>query len=151
MKRTYLSIRSLLSSGVATLIGWLGLSGCDRSDINNGMCMYGTPTVKYQFKVKVTDQVGRPVEGLLVGILQDDEREHTDSDGRATIDGRYNGKYKDHEVTFVVKDVDGAKNGFVTDLTQKEKITTADFTKRNIDSWDNGTVQKSTHLKVERK
>lgn len=151
MKKTYLSIRSLVSAGVLTLLGWLGLSGCNRSAVNCGMCEYGTPTVNYEFKVKVTDQMGKPVEGLEVGILQDDDREHTNNDGEATIDGDYVGIYKDHQVTFIVRDIDGPKNGVVTDLTQNENIYKSDFVKKGDGHWDNGTVMKWVNLKVKRK
>lgn len=133
------------------MLGWLGLSGCDRIGSKSGMCMYGTPTVNYQFKVKVTDQAGKPVEGLQVSIREDKDKELTDNQGVATIEGRYTGGYVDHEVTFMVKDVDGEKNGIVTDLSKSEKITKADFINKGDGSWNNGTVKKDISLKVERK
>ncbi len=151
MRKAYLSIRAVLSAGVATLVSWLGLSGCDRSTMNNGMCMYGTPTVEYQFKVKVTDQTGKPVEGLQVGILQDSDRELTGKDGVATIEGQYTGFYEDHEVNLLVKDIDGDTNGIVTELNKSERITKADFVKKGNGAWNNGTVKKEINLKVERK
>lgn len=150
MRKVYLSIKSLLSAGVVTLVGWLGLAGCGRLAINNGMCMYGTPTVDYQFKVKVVDQKGEPVEGLEVGIVEDQDRKLTSSSGEATIKGDYTGTYKDHEVHFVVKDIDGGKNGVVTDLNQAEKITKADFVKKGDGAWQSGSVEKTVNLKVER-
>ena len=133
------------------MLGWLGLSGCDRIGSKSGMCMYGTPTVNYQSKVKVTDQEGKPVEGLQVSIREDKDKELTDNQGVATIEGRYTGGYVDHEVTFMVKDVDGEKNGIVTDLSKSEKITKADFINKGDGSWNNGTVKKDISLKVERK
>lgn len=152
MRKTFLSIRLLLSTGAATLIGWLGLSGCNRSEMNSGMCMYGTPTVSYRFKVKVVDQEGKPVENIQVGVMEDaPNARQTDSEGQTTVQGSYTGSYQDHDVTFVVRDIDGEKNGVVTDLTRNEKITTADFVEKKRDGWENGTVSKDINLKVERK
>ena len=51
----------------------------------------------------------------------------------------------------MVKDVDGEKNGIVTDLSKSEKITKADFINKGDGSWNNGTVKKDISLKVERK
>ncbi len=64
MKRVYLSVRSLLSAGASLLLGWLGFASCD----SIGMEEYGTPTVDYEFKVRVTDQDAKPVEGLQVDL-----------------------------------------------------------------------------------
>lgn len=49
------------------LLGALGFSGCDKQQSNNQMCMYGTPTVEYVVKGKVTDSNGVPIKGIVVG------------------------------------------------------------------------------------
>lgn len=113
--------------------------------------MYGTPTVSYQFKVKVTDQVGKPVEGLKVGLEEDNESQLTNGEGVATIAGSYTGFYEDHEVTFKVNDIDGEKNGMVTNINVTKKVTKSDFTNKGDGGWNNGTVKKDINLKVERK
>ena len=150
MKKIFLSVRALCSAGFATLISSLGLSGCNLTDVNNGMAEYGTPTVKYQFKVKVVDQTNAPVEGLEVQV-QGDGKQLTDATGTATLTGEYAGPRKEHEVTFAVKDVDGEKNGIVSDLSQTETIAEKDFVSQGNGGWDSGVVRKDINIKVERK
>lgn len=148
MKRVYLSLKSVLSAGAATLMGWLGFSSCD--NVVTGMAMYGTPTVKYQMKVKVVDQENKAIEGLEVGLAEDNDRELTNKEGIAVIKGTYTGFYRDHQVTLQVKDIDGDKNGVVTNAQTTEQITKDDFKIKGKGEWDNGTVIKDINLKVER-
>ena len=149
MKRVYLSVRSLLSAGASLLLGWLGFASCD----SIGMEEYGTPTVDYEFKVRVTDQDAKPVEGLQVAlpISHVNEKELTDAQGKAELDGSYTGPHRDHQVVLEVKDIDGEKNGVVADQQVTVEVKESDFVSKGSGNWNNGKVKKNIDIKVERK
>lgn len=152
MKRVYLSVRSLLSAGASLLLGWLGFASCTESP-GFGMAEYGTPTVDYEFKVRVTDQDAKPVEGLQVDlpVSHGDEKELTDAQGKAELDGSYTGFRRDHEVVLAVKDIDGEKNGIVADQQVTVEVKESDFVSKGSSNWNNGKVEKEIEIQVERK
>lgn len=152
MKRVYLSVRSLLSAGASLLLGWLGFASCTESP-GFGMAEYGTPTVDYEFKVRVTDQEAKPVEGLQVDLLNGygDKKKLTDAQGKAELDGSYTGFRRDHEVVLAVKDIDGEKNGVVADQQVTVEVKESDFVSKGSGNWNNGKVEKEIEIQVERK
>ena len=152
MKRAYLSVRSLLSAGAALLLGWLGFSSCSETP-DSGKVEYGTPTVDYEFKVRVTDQDAKPVEGLQVGLSRSygNEQELTDVQGNAELDGSYMGSRTDHKVVLEVKDIDGEKNGVVADKQVTVEVKESDFVSKGSGNWNNGKVKKDIEIRVERK
>ena len=149
MKRVYLSVRSLLSAGASLLLGWLGFTSCD----GVGMAEYGTPTVDYEFKVRVTDQDAKPVEGLQVDLLngRGDKKKLTDAQGNAELKGSYTGFGGEHGVVLEVKDIDGEKNGIVADQRDTIDIKESDFVSKGSKRWDNGKVKKDIEIQVKRK
>ena len=152
MKRVYLSVRSLLSAGAALLLGWLGFSGCSKTP-DAGMAEYGTPTVDYEFKVRVTDQDAKPVEGLQVNLPngRGDKKKLTDAQGNVELEGSYTGFRGDHGVALEVKDIDGEKNGVVADKQVIVDIKESDFVSKGSGNWNNGKVKKDIEIQVERK
>lgn len=117
------------------------------------MAEYGTPTVDYEFKVRVTDQDAKPVEGLQVDlpVSHGDEKELTDAQGNAELDGSYTGFRRDHQVVLEVKDIDGEKNGVVTDKQVTVEVKESDFVSKGSKRWNNGKVKKEIEIQVERK
>ena len=152
MKRVYLSVRSLLSAGASLLLGWLGFASCTES-LGGGMAEYGTPTVDYEFKVRVTDQDAKPVEGLQVDLLngRGDKKELTDAQGNAELEGSYTGFRRDHQIVLEVKDIDGDTNGIVADQRDTIDIKESDFVSKGSGNWNNGKVEKEIEIQVERK
>ena len=152
MKRAYLSVRSLLSAGASLLLGWLGFASCTES-LGGGMAEYGTPTVDYEFKVRVTDQDAKPVEGLQVDLPngRGDKKKLTDAQGKTELDGSYTGFYGGHKVVLEVKDIDGEKNGVVADQQVSVDIEESDFVSKGTGHWNNGKVKKDIEIQVERK
>ena len=152
MKRVYLSVRSLLSAGAALLLGWLGFSSCSETP-DSGKVEYGTPTVDYEFKVRVTDQDAKPVEGLQVDLPRSygDEKELTDAQGNVELDGSYTGSHSDHQVVLEVKDIDGEKNGVVADKQVTVEVKESDFVSKGSGNWNEGKVKKDIEIQVERK
>ena len=63
----------------ATLLPVLGFAGCGNP--GDSPDLYGTPTSDYQFKGRVTDADGKPVEDIKVvsGIVEGDRGFHEDS------------------------------------------------------------------------
>ena len=63
----------------ATLLPVLGFAGCGNP--GDSPDLYGSPTSDYQFKGRVTDADGKPVEGIKVvsGIVEGDNEIHEDS------------------------------------------------------------------------
>ncbi len=117
------------------------------------MAEYGTPTVDYEFKVRVTDQDAKPVEGLQVDLpmSRGDEKELTDAQGNAELDGSYTGFRRDHQVVLEVKDIDGEKNGVVADQQVTVEVKESDFVSKGSGNWDEGKVKKDIEIQVERK
>ena len=152
MKRVYLSVRSLLSAGASLLLGWLGFASCTES-LGGGMAEYGTPTVDYEFKVRVTDQDAKPVEGLQVDLLngRGDKKELTDAQGKAELEGSYTGFRRNHGVILEVKDIDGEKNGIIADQRDTVEVKESDFVSKGSGNWNNGKVEKEIEIQVERK
>lgn len=148
MKKVVVSLRALLSAGATALLGALGFSSC-AENINNGMAEYGTPTVQYKLKLKVTDQADQPIPGLSLKAIG--QSKTSDAEGKALIEGRDTGFYKDHEIVVEVKDIDGDANGVVKDEVKHIAISKSDFTSHQPKGWLNGTVEKEINLKVERK
>ena len=117
------------------------------------MVAYGTPTVDYEFKVRVTDQDAKPVEGLQVAlpISHVNEKELTDAQGKAELKGSYTGFRGGHGVALEVKDIDGEKNGVVTDKQVIVDVKESDFVSKGSGNWNNGKVKKDIEIQVERK
>ena len=152
MKRVYLSVRSLLSAGASLLLGWLGFASCSETP-ESGMAEYGTPVGNYEFKVRVTDQDAKPVEGLQVNIASGYQKKKglTDTLGEVQLSGQDVGFSAGSAVHFKVKDVDGEKNGIVTDKEVVVDIEISDFVKENPDTWSDPKLKKSVEIQVERK
>jgi putative lipoprotein (rSAM/lipoprotein system) len=82
------------------LLGLLGFTACEESE----MCEYGTPTVDFTVKGRVTDKTGNPIKGIAV------ESEHkwtsTGRDGRFYISG-----IRECTDAIYFRDGDGEANG----------------------------------------
>ncbi len=117
------------------------------------MAEYGTPTVDYEFKVRVTDQDAKPVEGLQVDLPSSygDKKKLTDAQGNAELEGSYTGFRRDHQIVLEVKDIDGDTNGIVADQRDTIDIKESDFVSKGSGNWNNGKVKKEIEIQVERK
>jgi putative lipoprotein (rSAM/lipoprotein system) len=105
----------------AMLAALLGITaGCKGGGSNEVICMYGVPTVSYELKGKVTDEGGKPVEGIEVSfarVAPSDSALVGSPFGPTVLTdaaGQWNIHYQDDptsilKVTFT--DVDGSENG----------------------------------------
>ena len=104
----------------AMLAALLGITAGCKGGGDDVICMYGVPTVSYELKGKVTDEGGKPVEGIEVSFARvspSDSARVGDPFGPTVVTdaaGLWNISYQDDpvpilKVTFT--DVDGAENG----------------------------------------
>ena len=104
-----------LLSALLTMLGY----GCTSE---NGMDMYGTPveygtpSVNYVFKGQVTDEAGKPVEGIKTSLkrIYPSYYEGTIDSTLTDTSGQYELKFKGligDEDKLIVEDTDGEANG----------------------------------------
>lgn len=87
------------------LIGALGFTACEESE----MCEYGTPTVDFTVKGRVTDADGKPVKGIVVS-----SKDVYGLDAVTGEDGHFATKTIQAvgiHGTLLFTDTDGAENG----------------------------------------
>ena len=104
----------------AMLAAVLGITAGCKDGGDDVICMYGVPTVSYELKGKVTDDAGKPVEGIEVTINRLTPTDSTYFESplgpavRSDSDGAWTMQFQDDpasilKVTF--RDVDGPENG----------------------------------------
>ena len=154
MKRINQAIQGLLS----TLLVLLGFSSCDKL----GALEYGSPYVDFQVKGQVTDESGRPIEGIRVTVENETygfsvnhdgvwkysfaDTVYTDADGRFVSreinDGSIYGK-------IFFEDIDGPANGsFLPDSANLEDLERKQI--EDEDGWYNGKFEVNVQQELER-
>ena len=91
------------------LLGALGFTACSDNSINSMMCEYGTPTVQFTVKGRVTDADGKPIKGIVISSK--------DVYGLDAVTGE-DGHFATQKIeaigihgTLLFTDIDGAENG----------------------------------------
>ena len=168
MRRKRWNVETLLSGALALL----GFTGC--SDINDAPDLYGTPSVDYRVLGTVTDEEGKPLEGIqvvmdnpwIVSYLDEGGKEilpkvdttnmkilpdtvYTDKKGQfsglKTMAGSLN------KLTVEFRDIDGEANGGEFD---SQNLVENDFDKKQVqdaDGWSTGEFELSRTVKLKRK
>ena len=168
MRRKKWNVEALLSGALALL----GFTGC--SDINDAPDLYGTPSVDYRVLGTVTDEEGKPLEGIqvvmdnpwIVSYLDEGGKEilpkvdtinmkilpdtvYTDEKGEfsglTTIASSLN------KLTVEFRDIDGEANGGEFD---SQNLVENDFDKKQVqdaDGWSTGEFELSRTVKLKRK
>lgn len=139
--RTKSALFTLYNRLLLALLGILGfnLAGCEISE------EYGTPYATYEFKGRVQDQAGRPIEGIQVEcrslagysaggypLAQTDAR------------GKFEGKTSDMPSTrWTVRfvDIDGPLHGSFADDSVEVTFENSDY-KKGKGSWNRGSASK---------
>lgn len=138
-----------LLSGAMVL---LGFASCDDDKV-----MYGSPSVKFQVKGKVTSDIGTPLEGIQVIVRANWDN---NSQGRAdTIYTDAKGEFASQEIeagglnaqTAYFNDVDGAANGgtFKSDSISLKTMDKKQLEKGN--EWYAGKFELTTTVKLKEK
>jgi len=147
----------------STALGLLGFSSCEWLGI--GVCMYGEPHADFKAIGTVTDNAGKPVEGIRVAVQQ--HRHYEDSDSvfydqndwydNDTLFTDSNGKYElmrsvfsaPNRVTIVFEDIDGEENGGEFEKAEVNPKVTQ--TKKGDKSWYSGAFQAEADVRLKKK
>lgn len=168
-KKKRWNVESLLSGALALL----GFTGCS-SEINEVICLYGSPSVDYQVRGTVTDTQGKPLKNIQVILSNPDTYYYYDDNGQPYLNGcdsisgevcpdtiytDKDGKFASHKVMsfstekILVKfqDIDGEANG---GEFQEKSFTKDDFDKKELkksNSWYSGEFEYSKNVQLKRK
>lgn len=155
--------RHLLHLLLGTLLGWLGFSSCEElRNIIDPPCMYGSPTVRFVAKGKVTDGSGRGIEGVRVAVRAhrytpgydqehwyDDDTLYTDAAGKYEAQMSLTSFDAPSEVTIVFEDVDGAAHG--GEFASQTVTPAIKQTEKGDKAWYYGTYAVEADAKLEKK
>lgn len=158
MKKRIFSVRTLLSG----VLAMLGFTGCENAW--NGSEMYGTPSVDYRVIGEVTDEAGKPLQGIRV-IVKDKSIDRIDDDWTKyyhegdTVYTDAKGSFKSAKIRsiaiyqqrIVFDDVDGEANG--------GEFRSVDMSIKDLDSkqikkggsWYDGEYELSTKVEMKKK
>ena len=153
VKRWYKAILS-------ALLTVLGFEACSVSDDGEDpiICEYGVPTATWNLKGIVTDEAGKPIEGIKTSVkhvyeLESGKTETWGIDSVMTdADGQYGLKaYGMGSVKLIVEDVDGEANGGkfrsdTLDIDSSKAVKTAE----GSGTWDMGIFELRTDIKMKK-
>ena len=153
--------RHLLQLLLGTVLGWLGFSSCEVLDPGGVVCMYGTPTIRFEAKGKVTDTAGKGIEGVRVAVRvhrytpnadrelwHDDDTLYTDASGRYNLQTSLTSFDAPDDVTIVFEDVDGAAHG--GEFASHTVTPAIKQTEKGDKSWFNGAFSVEADVKLEK-
>ena len=129
------------------ILGVLGFSACDNPPLD----MYGSPTVDFMVKGKVTDSEGTPIKGIVISSkrgLSDDLSAVTDEKGEFVTN-----KIKEFGVmgTLVFTDVDGAENGGDFETYEKDLSKFPQTQVKEGEGWYKGEYEVTADVKLNKK
>ena len=160
--------KSLLHMLLGALMGLLGFSSCEAiQNIIDTPVMYGSPTVRFEAKGKVTDEAGKGIEGVRVavrmhryypnsdGVIYDqnhwynDDTLYTDAAGKYELKTSLTSFNGPDDVTIVFEDIDeDAHGGEYSSQTVTPEIKQ---TQKGDGSWFFGTFAVEADAKLEKK
>lgn len=122
----------------------------------NTIAEYGSPNADYQLMGNVTDDTGKPVDGILVSVEASNYSWYLAST-RSTFGGEYRtpmfnyvSELEHSDIKIVVQDVDGEKNGEYAndtiDIDYKSKIQT-----KEAKGWYQGAWRISQDIQLKKK
>ena len=134
------------------ILGLLGFTACGNAPLD----MYGSPTVDFTVKGKVTDSAGVPIKGIVVSSK--DVSSFIDCSGLSAVtadDGTFTtNKMREFGVigTLIFTDSDGEANGgdFATLEVDLGKLPKSQ-TKEGDGSWYRGEYEVTADVKLEKK
>ncbi|MBP3425067.1 MAG: radical SAM-associated putative lipoprotein [Alistipes sp.] len=132
------------------LLGALGFAGCSESF----SCEYGTPSVDFTVKGKVTDSEGTPIKGIVVSLETDSgtvmQSTTTATDGTFTTTKTDDWLFYDSVLIFT--DTDGEANGgdFATYEVEVEELPKTKV-KEGDGNWYQGEYEVTVDVKLRKK
>ena len=156
-------IKSIWRHLAAAVLGLLGFASCDI--IGFGLAMYGEPHADFKALGTVSDETGKPVEGIRVAIRQhrhyentsdviydqndwyENDTLYTDSNGAYELSKTIFDKPKDVRIVF--EDIDGAENG--GEFEPAEATPEIKRTKKGDKSWYGGAFEVKADVTLKKK
>lgn len=140
---------------LTALLGLLGFESCDSPDEYGPIPVeYGTPNADFIVKGVVTDEAGKPIQGIQANFVNDMTfgvvSTSTDASGKYEISAR---SYPDlYGCQLIVEDIDGEANGgeFLSDtldLSTKKPVQV----KNGDGNWYEGAYELSQDIKLKKK
>lgn len=133
------------------ILGLLGFTACGNAPLD----MYGSPTVDFTVKGKVTDSEGTPIKGIVVSSKN--VQSYGDGNGlNAVTDEKgefVTNKVKESGVVgvLVFTDVDGAENGGDFDTYEKDLSKLPKAQLKEGKGWYNGEYEVTADVKLIKK
>lgn len=155
-KKMTLKLKKVLNRIAAFMLVVLGFSSCGNDGDDPIPDEYGTPFATYQLKGKITDQDGKPLNGIQVQLCLSGVKDNPISPLNTDEDGNYVYKpllyYSSYgDIKIKITDVDGQANGgeFNTDSVMPTEMQLKQT--KEGDGWDAGTYDVIADKKLTKK
>ena len=133
------------------ILGVLGFSACDNPPLD----MYGSPTVDFMVKGKVTDSEGTPIKGIVISSKR--VQSYNVGEGINAVTDE-NGDFVTNQIhqtgfygTLVFTDVDGADNGGDFATCERDLSALPKTLVKNGDGWYKGEYEVTADVKLNKK
>lgn len=150
MKKRIYKIANLLLGSVVTMLGF-GSCSHDGDEIDNLVGEYGMPHATYRIIGTVTDEDGKPIEGIKVKAMRIDipiSSAYTDADGKYQID-EFEDMDMDYWGSIAFIDEDGEKNGaFLNDTIPVKGLPRTQYEER--ERWYTGAFEITADNKLKK-
>ncbi len=138
------------------LLGILGFTACGEGGAGGGMmCEYGTPTMDYVVKGKVTDKAGTPIKGIVVSAKS---RQPYGNAPELSAVTAADGTFVTNKVErttgseiLVFTDTDGEANGGEFATLEKQISTLPQTQVKEGEGWYRGEYEFTADVKLEKK
>ena len=156
-------LNKLWKAFAASILGLLGFASCE--SVIEDREMYGQPHADFKALGTVSDETGKPVEGIRVAIRQhrhydntpdvifgqndwyENDTLYTDSNGAYELSKTIFDKPKDVRIVF--EDIDGAENG--GEFESAEATPEIKRTKKGDKSWYGGAFEVQADVTLKKK
>ena len=133
------------------ILGLLGFTACGNAPLD----MYGSPTVDFMVKGKVTDSEGTPIKGIVVSSTG--LHSFVDGTGLSAVTDE-NGAFVTNTIkefgvcgTLVFTDVDGAENGGDFETYEKDLSKFPQTQLKEGEGWYRGEYEVTADVKLTKK
>ena len=133
------------------MLSLLGFSACGNAPLD----MYGSPTVDFMVKGKVTDSEGTPIKGIVVSSKR--VQSYNVGEGINAVTDE-NGDFVTNHIhqtgihgTLVFTDVDGAENGGDFETYEKDLSKFPQIQVKEGEGWYRGEYEVTAEVKLTKK
>lgn len=148
MNKKRWTVGRLLSYALALL----GFAGCNNNE--EEPALYGTPTMDFQVLGTVTDEAGKPLEGIQVIVSPTNSTWFKPDVTSTNKNGQFTSSkleaISSQEVTVSIKDIDGEANG---GEFKEQELTLKEFEEKQTkekEGWYSGEFEYSKNIKLKK-